>query len=95
MIDQQAFQTMKPGAILVNTARGELVDQAAMAAALQNGRLGAAGLDVFDSEPVTASDPLFALENVVLAPHLAWLTTSTLDRSLEVAKENCRRLAEG
>lgn len=95
MIDRQALDSMKPGAILVNTARGELVDQPALAAALKTGRLGAAGLDVFDVEPVSPTDPLLALDNVVVAPHLAWLTTNTLSRSLDVARENCRRLASG
>lgn len=95
MIGRDAIKRMKPGAVLVNTARGELVDQAALAEALHSGRLGAAGLDVFAAEPVDPAEPLFALPNVVLAPHVAWLTPETLDRSLEVALENCRRLRDG
>ncbi len=95
MIDRHAIETMKPGAILVNTARGELVDQSALASALKTGRLGAAGLDVFANEPVPPDEPLLRLDNVVVAPHLAWLTMETLDRSLAVAKENCRRLSAG
>ena len=93
MIGRKALDVMKPGAVLINTARGELVDQAVLTEALRDGRLGAAGLDVFAGEPVPPDDPLLRLENVVLAPHYAWLTKETLDRSLAAARENCRRLA--
>jgi phosphoglycerate dehydrogenase-like enzyme len=95
LIDEAALARMKPGAVLVNTARGGLVDQAALNQALRDGRLGAAGLDVFAHEPVDPSEPLFRLDNVVLAPHVAWLTTGTFERSLDLAAENCRRLASG
>jgi len=95
LIDAAAIARMKPGAVLVNTARGGLVDQDALAAALACGRLGAAGLDVFADEPASADNPLFRLRNVVVTPHVAWLTTGTFDRSLALAAENCRRLAAG
>jgi phosphoglycerate dehydrogenase-like enzyme len=95
LIDAAALARMRPGAILVNTARGGLVDQAALTEALAAGRLAAAGLDVFAEEPISANDPLLALPNVVLAPHVAWLTGGTFDRSLALAAENCRRLVEG
>jgi len=86
---------MKPGAVLVNTARGELVDEGKLVAALTCGHLRGAGLDVFAAEPVPAGNPLLGLTNVVLAPHIAWLTPETLVRSLKVAQENCRRLGAG
>jgi phosphoglycerate dehydrogenase-like enzyme len=95
LIDAAALARMKPGAILVNTARGGLVDQAALVGALRNGHLGAAGLDVFADEPPDPADALFALPNVVVTPHIAWLTTGTFDRSFALAAENCRRLAAG
>jgi phosphoglycerate dehydrogenase-like enzyme len=86
---------MKPGAVLINTARGELVEEAALVAALSDGRLAGAGIDVFAVEPIRDDNPLLALENVVLTPHVAWLTGETFGRSLEVATENCRRLVAG
>jgi phosphoglycerate dehydrogenase-like enzyme len=95
LIDAAGLARMKPGAILINTARGGLVDETALVAALSGGRLRAAGLDVFAEEPVAPGNPLLALENVVLMPHVAWLTPETLDRSLDVAIENMRRLRAG
>jgi len=95
LIGAAALGQMKPGAILVNTARGGLVDQAALAAALRSGQLAAAGLDVFAHEPADPSDPIFALENVVVTPHIGWLTGGTFARSFSIAAENCRRVAAG
>jgi phosphoglycerate dehydrogenase-like enzyme len=95
MIGENAINKMKAGAILVNTARGGLVDYGALHAALTSGRLRGAGLDVFDSEPAAAAHPLFQMRNVVVTPHAAWLTAETLNRSLGVFAENCRRLRDG
>jgi len=86
---------MKAGAVLINTARGALVDEQALYAALRGGHLRAAGLDVFAQEPVAANNPLLQLPNVSVAPHLAWLTMATLQRSLHVAVDNCHRLQAG
>jgi len=86
---------MKRGAILVNTARGGLVDEPALVEALRTGHLAAAGLDVFAEEPLPPSHPFGALPNVVCAPHLAWLTVETLGRSVGAALDNVRRLADG
>lgn len=86
---------MKPGAVLVNVARGGLVDEARLAAALADGHLRGAGLDVFADEPVDPAHPLLALPTVVAAPHVAWLTPETLARSVAVAADNVARLAAG
>lgn len=95
LIDAAVLARMKPHAVLINTARGGLVDQPALVDALRSGRLAAAGLDVLAREPPDFADPLFGLPNVVLAPHIAWLTTGTFDRSFSLAAENCRRLQTG
>jgi phosphoglycerate dehydrogenase-like enzyme len=93
MLDARRFARMRHGSILINTARGALLDEAALLAALEHGPLGGAGLDVFDREPVAADNPLLTRRDVVLTPHIAWLTRQTLARSLAVAVENCHRLA--
>ena len=95
MIDKGAIQKMKRGAVLVNTARGGLVDYGELHPALTTGHLRGAGLDVFDAEPASATHPLFQLRNVVVTPHIAWFTAETLRRSLGVFVENCRRLRDG
>jgi phosphoglycerate dehydrogenase-like enzyme len=95
IINETTFAMMKPGAILINAARGGLVDYDALHRALVSGRLRGAGLDVFEVEPADTSHPLFRLPNVIATPHLAWHTTETLNRCLAVFEENCRRLRDG
>ncbi|MFA1541446.1 2-hydroxyacid dehydrogenase [Actinomadura monticuli] len=95
LLDAERLALLPPGAIVVNTARGAVVDEAALVAALRSGHLGGAGLDVFEREPVDASNPLLALDDVVVMPHVAWLTGETWARYFAVAAENCRRLASG
>jgi phosphoglycerate dehydrogenase-like enzyme len=95
IIDAEAIAKMKPGAILVNTSRGQLVDEDALVEALRSGHLAAAGLDVFAQEPVTADNPLLKLDNVVLSPHVSWYTADTMARYLTAGINNCRRLVDG
>jgi len=95
LISAAALSRMKPGAVLINTARGGLVDPDALVAALRSGQLAGAGLDVFDTEPIAPGSPLLTLPNVVVTPHVGWLTTGTFDRSFVLAAENCRRIAAG
>lgn len=86
---------MKRGALLVNTARGGLVQEDRLVACLKSGHLAAAGLDVLTVEPAAKDNPLLALPNVICTPHVAWLTRETLERSIAVARENVRRLETG
>jgi phosphoglycerate dehydrogenase-like enzyme len=95
IINARAFSRMRTGSILVNTARGGLVDESALVDALRTGRLAGAGLDTFDSEPIAPSSKLLGCENVIMTPHIAWLTTETIKRSLDVAFDNCSRLRDG
>lgn len=95
MIGSRSIAAMKPTAYLINVARGGIVDQDALVAALQAGRLAGAGLDVFAVEPLPPSDPLRALDNVVLTPHVAGITYPTSRRRGEAAAENVRRVVAG
>jgi phosphoglycerate dehydrogenase-like enzyme len=95
LIDRAAIAGMKPGAVLVNTSRGAIVDEDALAEALLDGRVAAAGLDVFSVEPVPPDNPLLGLDNVVLTPHVTWYTVDTMRRYLDEAVANCRRMRDG
>lgn len=85
-VNADLIARMKPGAILINTARGKCVDEAAVAKALADGRLGGAGLDVYCSEPVPNDSPLLTAPNTVLAPHLGASTSENMDRIGEIAE---------
>jgi len=87
MIDAAAIARMKPGALFVNTARGELVDEAALVEALRKGRIRAAGIDVYREEPLPASHPFLGLDNVVLSPHVAYNTPEAAVALHDIAVE--------
>lgn len=95
LIDAARLAMMKPGAVLVNTARGALVDEQALYLALTEGNLGGAGLDVFAQEPVPADNPLLSLDQVAVAPHVAWLTNETFTRSIDIAVHNSLAVRDG
>lgn len=95
LIDAAALNLMKQTAILVNTSRGAIVDEAALIAALESGRLAGAGLDVFATEPVDPRNPLLQRTDVVVTPHVVWYTRDTMHRYLAEAVANCRRLRDG
>jgi len=95
MIGAREFALMKPGAILINTARGAVVDQAAMTAALSSGQLGGAGLDVTDPEPIGRRDPLLRLDNVVITPHIGSASIVTRARMAAIAVDNVLEVFSG
>ena len=91
LLDRPALDRLKPGAIVVNTARGGIIDEPALAEALRSGRVLAAGLDVFEQEPPHPDNPLIALPNVVLTPHIAAGTSDTMDKKMQAIFANLRR----
>ena len=93
-LSAERLAQLKPGAILVNTARGAIVDEPAMVDALRRGRLHAAGLDVFDEEPLPPNHVLTTLPNVVLSAHSAFRTPEASDALVSAALAHCRRIAE-
>jgi len=88
IVDEAALAQMKRDAVLVNTARGALVDEVALVAALRSGRLRAAGLDVFEQEPLPPGSPLRELDNVVITPHAGWVSREARDRLVRVPIDN-------
>jgi D-3-phosphoglycerate dehydrogenase len=94
LIDDSALRKMKPTAILVNTARGAVIDERALVKALQQGRILGAGLDVFEKEPLAKDHPLVGMSNVVLTSHVAWYSReSTKDLQTRAAQEILRVLS--
>ena len=90
-IGEREFAAMKPGAYLVNIGRGKVIDERAMAAALTTAKIGGAGLDVFEQEPLEASSPLWDLENVILTPHISGANRGYMDKACELFAENLKR----
>lgn len=95
LIDARRLARMKRQAILINVARGPVIDEAALVAALQKERIGGAALDVFETQPLPADHPLLALDNVVLTPHMAGITEESMARMGLGAVEECLRVLAG
>ncbi|MEO6783910.1 MAG: NAD(P)-dependent oxidoreductase [Bradyrhizobium sp.] len=94
-VSRQRIDAMKPGVILVNSARGALVDEAAMIEALRSGHIRHAGLDVFNTEPLPSDHALTQLPNVTLSAHSAFRTPEASENLIEAAWQHCRRIARG
>jgi D-3-phosphoglycerate dehydrogenase len=95
MIDAGALALMKKDAILVNTARGDIVDEAALAEALHEGALGGAGIDVLSTEPPDPSNPLLSAPNTVVTPHLAWYSEESFVRDMVQGMDEAQRVLSG
>lgn len=95
MINRETIEKMKPGAILINTGRGPLVNEADVAEALRTGRLGAYGADVMCSEPPSADNPLLSAPNSYITPHIAWATYEARVRLVDIAIGNVKAFCEG
>ena len=95
LMDARAFSAMKPGAVLINTARGGLVDEDALLSALRTGSIAGAGLDVLCSEPPPEDHPILSLENVVLSPHAAGMTQEAMHRMAVETTENTLAAFDG
>lgn len=88
MIDGAAIARMKPGVLLINTARGQLIVEQDLADALNSGRVAGAALDVLSSEPPAADNPLLTASNCLITPHIAWATKEARERIIATAAEN-------
>ncbi|MCX5735253.1 MAG: D-glycerate dehydrogenase, partial [candidate division NC10 bacterium] len=95
MIGAAQLAMMKPTAYLINAARGPVVDERALIAALQAGQIAGAGLDVYETEPIDASNPLLAMENVVKVPHVGSATEATRQAMVNLATENLLAVLQG
>ena len=95
LFDKQIFDAMKPGAFLVNVARGAVIKDDDLVAALRSGRVGGAVLDVFDPEPLPADSAYWSLPNVIVTPHISAVSADLLDRVIELFAVNLKRYLEG
>jgi phosphoglycerate dehydrogenase-like enzyme len=95
LIDRAAIGAMKPSAFLINIARGEVVDDAALIEALREKRIAGAGLDTFREEPLPATSPYWAQPNVIVTPHVSGYTARYFERTLELFRDNLRRFVRG
>lgn len=95
IVNRERLAMMKPTAVLINTSRGPVVDEAALTDALQSGQIAGAGLDVFEKEPVDVDNPLLRMDNVVVTPHIAGTTWDTWFRRAEFAYANMQRVWNG
>jgi phosphoglycerate dehydrogenase-like enzyme len=95
MINAETLAMVKPGAWLINVARGRLIDERALLRALRDGELGGAVLDTFRDEPLPPMSSFYELPNVIVTPHTSWSSGRVLDRSVELFCDNVRRFATG
>jgi phosphoglycerate dehydrogenase-like enzyme len=95
LLGEKEFETMKKGAVIVNTSQGKVIDEKAMIKALKSGRISYAGLDVFEEEPPDKNNQLFALGNTVLSPHVGFHTVEAVKRCTDICIDNVVKFLEG
>ena len=95
LIDRVALAALKPGCLIVNIGRGEVIDEPALVEALESGHVGGAGLDVFDTEPLPDESPLWGMPNVIVTPHSSGTSPSNFHRASEIFVENVQRYVRG
>ena len=95
LVNAERLSWMKPTALLLNTSRGLLIDETALAHALNSGKIGGAGLDVLSTEPPASTNPLLVANNCIITPHQAWGTRAARSRLMKIAVENVRAFLEG
>ena len=95
MINKDSIQKMKDGVLIINTARGALIQEADLAEALNNGKVGGAAVDVVSSEPIRENNPLLHAKNCIITPHIAWATKEARQRLLEIAVDNVKSFLTG
>ena len=94
-VNQALLQLMKPSAFLINTARGQLINEQDLANALNNGIIAGAGLDVLSTEPPSSGNPLIKAKNCIITPHIAWVTKEARERIMDVTVKNIAAFLEG
>ena len=95
LVNAERLALMKPTAILINTARGPIIDELALADALNSAKIYSAGIDVLTEEPPHQGSPLFSARNCFVTPHIAWATLEARTRLLKICEENLRAFIEG
>lgn len=94
-INKEAIEKMKDGVLLINNARGALINEADLAEALNRGKVAGAGLDVVSEEPITADNPLLHAKNCIITPHISWASVEARERLLHIAADNLKHFLEG
>ena len=95
LINKQSIAKMKDGAILINNARGQLLDEADVADALNSGKIAGAGLDVVSTEPIRADNPLLRAKNCIITPHISWAPVESRQRIMEQTARNIKAFMDG